>query len=104
MTRIDLPPFYVGQRVVAISDHSQGAFKKGDEFTIGSIVKTCCKWCVTIGIKANYTIRQCSVCKQEYLAEQQWLFNADMFVPLEEKEFKNITFEKLIEAEPICAQ
>lgn len=36
--------FYVGQAVVAIKDHSQGFYKKGDEFIIKSIVEfPCCK-------------------------------------------------------------
>ncbi len=40
---IEIPPFYINQEVVAIRDHSQGKFKKGDEFIVRAIGKE--RWC-----------------------------------------------------------
>lgn len=38
-----MPRFKIGQRVVAIRDHSQGLFKKGDEFIVDGFM--CCPKC-----------------------------------------------------------
>lgn len=70
----DMSRFKIGQKVVAIKDHSQGVFKKGDEFIVDGF--TCCpscgnpciylngktevvKWhCRPMGCGANYILRE----------------------------------------------
>lgn len=60
---IQIPPFYVGQEVVANCDHSDGHFTKGEEFNVTSIEKTCCGWNITVGIihKGSYR-SECFIC------------------------------------------
>lgn len=69
MSEINIPPFYVGQEIIAIVNCPRGAFKKGDEFTITSIVKSQCKcpgWDITVGLlePSSPPGWQCSDCMQ----------------------------------------
>jgi hypothetical protein len=59
MENNDLPPFYVGQEVVANSNHHQNTFKKGDEFIVQSILKCGKEWAITIGINRYGRCRCC---------------------------------------------
>jgi len=81
-----LPPFYVGQEVVANCDHHQGAFKKGDEFKITAILMGCCAWEVTIGILStpeHSGFIRCTICyvRRPNPVGTQWLFKASRFSP-----------------------
>ena len=40
--------FYIGQEIVAIRNHSQNAFKKGEEFIVLDIQQQCCQICIRI--------------------------------------------------------
>lgn len=81
MKPIEIPPFYVGQEVVANSNHAQRVFKKGDEFTVTSIRPTCCGWLITIGILGRNRISKCSICGREQRQSKEWLFNSQRFSP-----------------------
>lgn len=86
--------FYIGQKVVAIKDHSQGIFKKGDEFTVLSLHKGCCSNLVDIGINGIGKTRTCFVCMKTHLKEvSNWLFAERCFAPIELSE---TTFEDVI--------
>lgn len=50
---INLPPFYVGQRVVALVD---GFLKKGQVYTVKGCHKQCCHWLVDVGLTSPVTI------------------------------------------------
>jgi len=66
MKNTEIPPFYIGQEVVAIRDH-EGWFKKGDEFRITSITPSQCAcpgWEVTIGITDGDEFFHCDDCGQ----------------------------------------
>lgn len=83
---IEIPPFYLGQEVVALYNQSQGDFKKGDEFKITGIWKDCCGWTVTIGIKYNYLLYNgtttCNRCGQRYVNKtNEAEYYADRFSP-----------------------
>jgi hypothetical protein len=78
---MDIAPFHKGQSVIAIANHSQGAFKKDDEFVIESIWKGCCSWMVIVGInKPKGSRNTCPLCyrKSTYITDQ-WIFFADLF-------------------------
>lgn len=45
--------FKVGQKIVAIKDHAEGYFKKGDIFTVLETEKTCCVNSVRIFTSKN---------------------------------------------------
>lgn len=72
--------FYVGQEVVAIKDHSQGVYKKGDEFVIQGIKKTCCNCCLDIGM-SYFGDMTCTKCGNDYDAFGVTWFNQSSFSP-----------------------
>lgn len=88
--------FEVGKEVVAIKDHHQGPFKKGDTFMLNAIRKGCCSYCslqLDVGIidesYDDYT--QCDSCGN-ILNEKKWWFNSKYFVHLDD-----ISISELIE-------
>lgn len=101
MENISIPPFYVGQEVVANRDHSLGDYKKGDQFIVNSIFMGCCGWEVTIGIihTEKYTeYSECLRCnKRDFIGYgNQSHYNAQSFSPkLEIKDF--ISMKQLAE-------
>jgi hypothetical protein len=86
--------FYVGQEVVAISDHSQGYFKKGDEFIIKSISNTeCCGICVLgIGIDTGYNSMNCTC---GCLTNCANMFSSKRFNP--KQHLSNTTYNEVME-------
>jgi hypothetical protein len=76
---IEIPPFYLGQEVVANQNHSQGIFKKGDEFIISRILKCGGDWAVEIGV------RHCpdfdDECYHCGMSSSAWHFLASLFSP-----------------------
>lgn len=93
------PPFYVGQRVVAITSHSQGVIKKGEEFIIRANKKfDCCGiWCVDIGQQPTTVLLDCNCGQTHHQDKVRW-FGASLFVPIHEN-FQSITLEKILEEE-----
>lgn len=87
-------PFHTGQRVVAIRNHSQGRFKKGDEFTVLGIKKGCCDWLVNIGLEALYGHYECPICSniEPFSDRMLWFFSVS-FAPIQE--ISNETFEDI---------
>ncbi|HET8963745.1 MAG TPA: hypothetical protein VFM99_07605 [Chitinophagales bacterium] len=97
----NIPPFFVGQRVVAIKDHSQGVFKNGDEFVITSIFPGCCQWLVTIGIPVNLDKTECTLCGTIHNSpKKERYFGSSSFAPVIE-EFIQMTYKQCINAEPV---
>jgi phage FluMu protein Com len=80
--------WYIGQPIVAIKNHSQGVFKKGQEFVIKGLQTSLCKCgCVLIdiGSTAGFNgIAKCPDCKQvaEIGSNINW-FAEVMFAPLD---------------------
>lgn len=96
-----IPPFYVGQRVVAIQDHSQLDFKKGDEFTVHSVSYGCCGWDVTIGITINHVgLWVCVRCsnKSIILKGDEIKYAASRFAPITST-FQSIEYREVLEKE-----
>lgn len=99
----NLPPFYVGQKVVAIENQSQGAFKSGDEFVVKSITRPMCgcvnHWIVDVGVKSWCNlIRMTSCCsKTLQMPDSTWFFNANRFAPLQQQKYPLIKLTKVIE-------
>ena len=91
-----LPPFYVGQKIVCIKDHSSGAVKKGQHFIVMNVEKFCCDWLVDIGILNDHPSMECNYCGMKIMS-QSFLFSQTLFAP--EEQFAAITFTKVIEKE-----
>ena len=84
--------FYIGQKIVAIKDHSQGVFKKGDEFTVLGI-DNCCGEYLYINIYVYGTICECN-----YERDGAG-FNSELFAPVE---LSTTTFEYIIKKHEPC--
>lgn len=79
MNNIDIPPFYVGQEIVAIKDHpGLGLYKKGDEFIVNAIYKGCCEWMIDIGIP-KMRLAKCFICNT--IKEDDGFFGVRNFAP-----------------------
>lgn len=86
--------WYIGQRIVAIRNHSKGRFKVGDEFVIKGLQSSACK-CneveIDIGHKHNYSGDKyefvCPDCNQPYpiTSFTQW-YSETNFSPLDKIE------------------
>ncbi len=91
--------FYVGQEVVAIKDHPEGRFKKGQEFKIQGIRQSCCTIQVNIGIKYDfknyngYSI--CSKCMSQTKSDGYSWYNQMSFAP--KQHLSNTTYNEVME-------
>lgn len=88
-----IAPFHVGQRVVAIKNHSQGAFKKGDEFIVFDIVGGCCEYLVYVGINTEASLVRCNLCNKVKRKDKELYFSHRLFAPIQE--ISNETFESI---------
>jgi hypothetical protein len=91
------PPFYVGQEVVCVKDHTQGIIKNGQVFKVTSLVRICCGWNVTIGIQSRSALTRCGDCGSVASQGSEWQFASYLFAPKDQ--FKAITFTKVLETE-----
>jgi len=101
----NLPPFYVGQKVVALQDcicpvNGYVFFKKGQEFTVKEL-HLCCMWKVDVGVLLDRA-RECPHCN-EVSYKVTW-FEPTYFAPIETT-FQSITLSEVIEIETplICS-
>jgi len=93
--------FYVGQRIVAVKSHSQGVFKKGDEFILKAITQRpcgCSGLYLDIGIRSGRRIGACNKCGNVY-ESMEWWFCESSFSPLDytEEEINEVNINELIE-------
>lgn len=82
-------PFYIGQKVVAIRDHWQGVYKKGDVLVVDGIMPNFCKcpdeWVVSVGIAAKTAYMSHLACGAHVLnPTKKWWFNPKNFAPIQE--------------------
>lgn len=87
--------FYIGQKIVAIKDHSQLIFKKGDEFTVLGISK-CCEYGVNINVRIPGKVTFCNICGSNY---NGIYFRESSFAPIE---LSITTFEDVIKQYETC--
>lgn len=96
-----IAPFYIGQKVVAVKDHSRKIFKKGDEFTVLNVLRACkCGvWFVDIGIAGVSRVGRCSDCGRDIPnGSDAWLIAASMFAPITST-FQSISFIEVVKEE-----
>lgn len=76
--------FKIGQKVVAIKDHTSGVFKKGDVFTVKNILPSFCKCkqvLIDIG-KSGCTVNWCRACNIDSSPNNTMLFKETNFAPI----------------------
>lgn len=79
--------FYVGQKVVAVDNHSDGLFKNGQVFTVLHIDISKCnckKQLIYIGIDSDMIFRRCTDCGYRTPKGRWCWFDTKKFAPLEE--------------------
>ena len=95
-----IPPFYIGQRVVAVRDslHS-GCFKKGDEKIVFGIIQMPCGcWCVDVGDKTVFEFVSCSIHKDRTKSMLILWASATAFAPITST-FQTISYSEVLEKE-----
>jgi hypothetical protein len=74
--------YRTGDDIVAIKDHSQGAFLKGDVFTAIALQRNGCGciFVVDIGLKSDRPFTMCPVCDMnDEKTDKVWWVDARMF-------------------------
>lgn len=95
MSEIDLPPFYVGQKVVRIVESNRPDMKKGSKYTIADIRYCCRKWGWRIAlVEVDNTRKGVCECGRRDTPN----FAAKNFAPVEEN-FETISFKEVIRKE-----
>ena len=81
--------WYIGQEIVAIRNHRQGVFKKGDTFTIKSLRGSRCNCggiLIDIGVNAREHIGlkvSCDTCRITYVKDNIWWMHESNFYPID---------------------
>jgi hypothetical protein len=103
MNEHNLPPFYVGQKVVALRTSDFGGVIKDKTYTVECcFVTKCCKvWKVGIAeTTATEDVSICNTCGKDVNHKGSFVLigDAKYFAPIQ-TDFIAITFEKVIEQE-----
>lgn len=101
-----MPPFYVGQKIVAIENQKDGDFKKGALFIVRGLemCHKCKRWYIDIGRVIHTTndgfedICHCGDSKIIYSKSMPEWYSSKLFAPIQES-FQSITLEKVLEIE-----
>lgn len=85
---IEVPPFYVGQEVIAVCNH-MNVLKAGQEYKIRSLtMMTCGCWLVDVGVSddTNNPLVKCTLHGDiNAKAKNQWVLYAFRFAPKEQR-------------------
>lgn len=100
MKEINLPPFYVGQKVVSLKGTSSDYIQKGTIYSIKGIMQLVCGcWCVDVGINIGKQYMRCGIHNTEKILSKgiRWIDHS-FFAPIQEN-FQSISLEKVLEEE-----
>jgi hypothetical protein len=86
--------FYEGQKVVAIVDHSQGDFKKDEEFTVLHIDHMCGSWLIKIRDDDRPTVYWCKHNNAHFFNGRH--YNQKCFAPAHDIEMGEMSFDDAI--------
>jgi|SRR6478752_8834061 len=87
--------FYIGQKVVAIRNHSQNRFKKGEEFVVLDILSFCkCGGCIRIHNDCSDVKMYCVDCNTKGFTKGKF-YGQECFAPIQE--ISEFTYEEAIE-------
>lgn len=94
--------WYIGQRIVAVVNHSQGVFKKGDEFVLRNISNGLCPCAgllLDIGVTEYRGFDRCAFCGIRRAAKDAaWWFSEKCFAPIQSRpeELSETTYEDIM--------
>jgi len=95
--------FEVGKKVIAIGNHSQGKFRKGDVFILDGIKKshcTCKPFVLDIGIKSEYPFSRCPICDYRYVSDSVWWVGSNYFAPYDDS-LSELTAEDILNEQTV---
>lgn len=76
--------WHIGQDIVCIKSHSQGAVKEGEVFTIKGLRKNCCAIEINIGMSMPMgVILNCRHCGSNKHSDGVYWLRENLFAPLE---------------------
>lgn len=103
MKHTSIPPFYVGQEVVALESWGTKPYsiQKDLTYKVSDVQKACCGWVISVGVPAkpnapNY--QTCRQCGSKTHIGQELFWAAYLFAPITST-FQSITLEKVLEEE-----
>ena len=99
---MNLPPFYIGQRVVALRNASNQigvSIKKGQIYVVKDCIQCACgNWDIDLGLPYIGTrFSTCRQCTNILPITRAWV-NAKILAPITDN-FQSITLEKVLETE-----
>lgn len=100
---IDIPPFYIGQKVVCINTIFTGRgmkppLIKDKTYIVKSIIKcTCNSYKIDIGFLSGIGSSKCLCGHKTY--SEKWHVRADRFKPLQEIKLPLMSYSKILEEE-----
>lgn len=99
----NLPPFYIGQKVVFNRSYPLVGIKRGDIITVNTIITCSCgHHHVNTGINHNKPaiISNCTICLKEITTHPtEYICSTTSLDPLIEEHFPSLTLSKVIEKE-----
>lgn len=96
MESLNIAPFYLGQRVIAVTARHR-LIAKGAEYMITGVFRDCCSWTVTVGLPmpANRCM-QCGKCGLSYSSpNREMQIIASTFKPIHH-DYQAITYKEVI--------
>lgn len=98
MNKLNLPPFYIGQKVVCVKPSEKHGLFKDKIYTITD-VKRCICGCTQVswGVKTTETGLNCASCDKDLTIGSipEYYALASRFCPAEEKPLPLLTFEQI---------
>jgi len=102
MNKLNLPPFYVGQKVVCVKTHSQGIVVKGNVYSVKECyLSPCgCNYVVCVGVLATGQFNKCTTCGKRRNPESKYHpISHELFAPVQEAKPPLMTFTQIKEKE-----
>lgn len=95
-----IPPFYLGQEIIAIATHENNNYKRNETFIVRQIKYCSCgckNWVIDIGIVTEFKHMQCCISDRVY--ENDNFYLAINFRPIQKMRFTPISYKKVIAIE-----
>lgn len=99
MKEINLPPFYVGQKVIGVLPNRFNKPEKDKIYTVLDIRQGCCEWEINVGISPHDpNFIECGVCKKHFQHNGTLWLRVSRFAPIQEN-FQEISYSEVVKEE-----
>lgn len=96
----NIPPFYVGQKVVCVDGSPEHGLHKGETYILTDVKMCKCGYCsVSWGSKSGRSKLTCPGCKNDMSSSTlgEWYGKSTRFRPVQEQKFHLISYSKVLE-------